>query len=99
MINKARVHCISTMAAARPRPSAPGLADLPDDLLVACFAQLEDPLEMYAAPTAGCGQRRGSRGAEAAPLPCCRLRRPTQLVRLSSSLRCRRRVLPLVCFR
>ncbi|PRW58888.1 adenylate cyclase regulatory [Chlorella sorokiniana] len=39
------VYC--TMAAPPQLASAPSLADLPDDLLVACFAQLEDPLERH----------------------------------------------------
>jgi len=34
-----------TMAASGSRPSAPSLAALPDDLLLACFEQLQDPLE------------------------------------------------------
>lgn len=55
------------MAASQAHPSAPSLADLPDELLVACFAQLEDPLERCAAPIARCTALRGA-GPQPPPL-------------------------------
>ncbi len=79
------------MAASGSRPSAPSLAALPDDLLLACFEQMDDPLERCAAPIARRKLPRGSRGVELAAaarrlchrsllaLPCCR-RRLLQLV-------------------
>ena len=49
-------------------PSAPSLAALPDDLLVACFEQLDDPLERCTAPIVSRWPPRGSRGSD----PPCR---------------------------
>ncbi len=62
------------MAASGSRPSAPSLATLPDDLLLACFEQLQDPLERCTALIAGRQLSRGSRvqtagGAAARALP------------------------------
>ncbi len=71
--------CCGTMAASGSRPSAPSLAALPDDLLVACFEQLEDPLERCGGPIASRQPPRGRRCAEtkgAAAHPCataCRI--------------------------
>lgn len=96
---KRRVHCISTMAAAQPLPSVPGFADLPDDLLVACFERLEGPLERCAALIAVHRLRRGGR-EELEPSGGGRLAAwPPPADHPCCSLFCRRRVLPLVCSR
>lgn len=80
------------MAASRAHPSAPSLADLPDDLLVACFAQLENPLER-------CADRQlhgATRQRSIRPRATAATAAATQPVRPLSRT-CRRRVLPLVC--
>ncbi len=83
------------MAASGSGPSAPSLAALPDNLLLACFEQLlEDPVERCAAPITSRWPPRASRGGE--PATARRIVHPSPP---SPHPVCRRRVLPLVCSR
>ncbi len=63
LITSSLLRCV-IMAASGSRPSAPTLASLPDDLLVACFEQLEDPVERCAAPIASRQPPRGNTGSD-----------------------------------